>query len=50
MEEYKEKAKEIMVTNKTKGYTFKTILEISDDEANVLLAGGQLRYIKKQIQ
>ena len=42
--------KEIMVTDKTKGITFKTILEISDDEADVLLAGGQLRYIKKQIK
>ena len=42
--------KEIQVTDKTKRFTFKTVLDISDDEAEVLLAGGQLRYIKKQIQ
>ncbi len=41
--------KEIMVEDRTKGVSFKTILDISDDEADVLLAGGQLRYIKKQI-
>ena len=42
--------KENQVTDKTKRFTFKTVLDISDDEAEVLLAGGQLRYIKKQIQ
>lgn len=42
--------KELLVTDVTEGFTFKTVLELSDDEVAVLLAGGQLRYIKKQIE
>lgn len=43
------RSKELIVTNVTRGFAFKTVLELSDDEVSVLLAGGQLRYIKKQI-
>lgn len=42
------KAKRVKVDNLTKGNTFVTLLELSDDEVEILLCGGQLPYIKKQ--
>jgi len=41
--------KKVKVYNKTKGTYFIALLELSDDEVEVFLAGGQLRYIKKQM-
>jgi aconitate hydratase len=43
------KDKKLKVYNKTKDRYFETVLEISDDEVEVILSGGQLRHIKKQI-
>lgn len=41
------RSRTITVENKTKGTSFQTRLELSDDEVEIILAGGQLRYIKK---
>ncbi|MDL2248672.1 aconitate hydratase [Tyzzerella sp. OttesenSCG-928-J15] len=40
------KNKEIIIANKTKGTSFKTLLELTNDEVDIILAGGQLPYIK----
>ncbi|MCI8889114.1 MAG: aconitate hydratase [Hungatella sp.] len=42
--------RQVTVTDKTKGFTFKARLELSDDEVEVVLCGGQLRYLKKKLQ
>lgn len=41
---------QVEIRNKTKGYTFKANLELSESELEVLLCGGQLRYLKKQLE
>ncbi len=41
--------REVDVLNKTKGFTFKVRLDITDNEMEVVLAGGQLRYLKKEL-
>ena len=43
------KNREFIVTDETKGFTFKARLEVSDLEADILLAGGKLRYTKKRL-
>ena len=42
--------KQVTVLDKTKGFTFKARLELSDDEVEVVLCGGQLRYLKKKLK
>lgn len=42
--------KQVVIYNKTKNLTFKTNLDITDNEADVVLHGGQLSYLKKQLQ
>ncbi len=44
------RSREITVQNKTKGTAFKALLELSDDEIEIILSGGQLPYIKKMTQ
>lgn len=44
------KKKHVTIFNKTKGFSFNTDLDLSDDEIEVILCGGQLRYIRKQIR
>lgn len=44
------KAKRVTVEDKTKGFTFEAVLELSDDEVEVILEGGQLRYVQAQLQ
>ena len=39
----------VTVRNKTKGFTFATKLDLTDNEVEVVLCGGQLRYLKKQL-
>ena len=39
----------VTVRNKTKGFTFETKLDLTDNEVEVVLCGGQLRYLKKQL-
>lgn len=42
--------KQVIIYNKTKKLTFITNLDITDNEAEVVLHGGQLSYLKKQLQ
>jgi len=39
----------VLVQNKTKGNTFQCRIDLSEDEIDVILAGGQLRYIKRLV-
>ncbi|MCD8220780.1 MAG: aconitate hydratase [Clostridiales bacterium] len=39
----------VTVTNRTKGFSFPVTLDLSDNEIEVALSGGQLRYLKKQL-
>ena len=41
--------REVIVRDVTKGFSFKCRLELSDAEVAVVLAGGQLRYLKQQL-
>ncbi|MCB6544849.1 aconitate hydratase [Blautia glucerasea] len=41
--------RKVLVANKTKGFTFSVNLDLSDNEIEVVLSGGQLRYLKKQL-
>ena len=43
-------AREVEITDVTKGFTFKARLELSDSELEVISCGGQLRYLKKQLE
>ena len=43
-------AREVAITDKTKKLTFKAKLDLSDDELEVLLCGGQLRYLKNELK
>ena len=36
--------------NRTKGFSFQVVLDLTDSELEVVLAGGQLRYLKKQLE
>jgi aconitate hydratase, putative, Aquifex type len=44
------KVKEMTVNNLTKSTTFVITLDLSDDEVNILLHGGQLPFVKSQVQ
>ena len=39
----------MIVTDKTKGFDFEVNLDLSDNEVEVVLSGGQLAYLKKQL-
>lgn len=39
----------VIVKDKTKGFTFQVKLELSDNEVEVVLSGGQLSFLKKQL-
>lgn len=39
----------VVVKDKTKNFAFKARLELSDNEIEVVLSGGQLSYLKKQL-
>lgn len=39
----------VRVRDVTKGFDFTAVLDLSDSEIDVALAGGQLRYLKKQL-
>lgn len=43
------KAKKVTVTDKTKNFTFDCLVDLSDSAADVILAGGQLRYLRSQL-
>lgn len=42
--------RKVEVRDKTKGFTFRAKLELSDSELDVILCGGQLRYLKKELE
>lgn len=39
--------REVVIKDKTKDFTFKARLDVSDNELEVILSGGQLAYLKK---
>lgn len=41
--------RKVEVTDRTKGFSFQVKLDLSDNEVEVVLSGGQLRYLKKQL-
>ena len=41
--------KRVVVTDKTKGFSFTVNLDLTENEIQVVLSGGQLRYLKKQL-
>lgn len=41
--------REVVVKDVTKNFDFKVKLDLSDNEVEVVLSGGQLRYLKKQL-
>lgn len=40
----------VLVKDKTKGFSFEAILDLSDSELEVILCGGQLRYLKEELR
>lgn len=44
------RTKEVEIVNKTKGFSFRARLELSDGELEVIIAGGQLRYLQNQLK
>ena len=42
--------RKVQVKDVTKRFTFDVKLDLSDNEVEVVLSGGQLRYLKKQLQ
>ncbi len=43
-------ARTVEVKDKSKGLTFKARIELSDNEVEVILCGGQLRYLKARLK
>ena len=41
--------RKVEVFDKTKGFSFFVNLDLSDNEVEVVLSGGQLRFLKKQL-
>lgn len=44
------KIREVEIKDLTKGISFQAKLELSDNELDVILAGGQLRHLQKQLK
>lgn len=42
-------AKKVLVQNKTKGTTFECDIELTENEIEIILDGGQLRHVKAQL-
>ena len=40
----------MVIRNVTRGFTFRARLELTDGQRQVLRHGGQLAYLKKQLQ
>lgn len=43
------KTRRVTVTDRTKGFDFTVRLDLSENEMEVVLSGGQLRYLRKQL-
>lgn len=39
----------VLIKNKTKDFTFRAVIDATDNEIDVILSGGQLSYLKKQL-
>ncbi|MCD8083054.1 MAG: aconitate hydratase [Clostridiales bacterium] len=44
------KTRDVVIKNRTKRTTFRVKLQLSDSELEVLLCGGQLRYLKHELE
>ena len=44
------KSKHVTIEDKTTGISFDAVLELSDDEIEVILEGGQLRYVQRELK
>ena len=44
------KTRQVTIHNVTKGFDFKASLELSDNELEICVAGGQLRFLKKKLE
>ena len=44
------KTRQVTIHNITKGFDFKANLELSDNELEICVAGGQLRFLKKKLE
>ena len=40
----------VLIKDKTRGFSFEAVLELSDSELEVILCGGQLRYLKEELK
>lgn len=40
----------VLVKDKTKGFSFEAVLDLSESELEVILCGGQLRYLKEELR
>lgn len=40
----------VLIRDKTRGFSFEAVLELSDSELEVILCGGQLRYLKEELK
>ena len=41
--------REVVIKDNTNGHTFKAKLDVTDNEIDVILSGGQLKHLKKQL-
>ena len=42
--------RKVTVKDKTKDFSFEVTLDLSDNEVEVVLSGGQLSYLKEQLE
>lgn len=40
----------VLIRDKTRGFSFEAVLELSDSELEVILCGGQFRYLKEELK
>lgn len=40
----------VLIKDRTRGFSFKVVLDLSDSELEVILCGGQLRYLKEELK
>ena len=40
----------VLIRDKTRGFSFEAVLDLSDSELEVILCGGQLRYLKEELK
>lgn len=40
----------VLIKDRTRGFSFEAVLDLSDSELEVILCGGQLRYLKEELK